>query len=74
MPARSAEANWNRGVPLPSEKELTERCGVARNTVRAAFGVLRDDGLGHTVSGRGTYVRGEQRGRVNSSSFTPFRG
>ncbi|MFJ2906528.1 GntR family transcriptional regulator [Streptomyces sp. NPDC087212] len=42
--------------PLPSEKELTELYGVARNTARAALAVLRDQGRIYTVSGRGSYV------------------
>ncbi|WP_323449317.1 GntR family transcriptional regulator [Streptomyces yaizuensis] len=45
------------GSPLPSEKALTERYGVARNTVRAALAVLRESGLVFTVTGRGTYIR-----------------
>jgi GntR family transcriptional regulator len=45
------------GSPLPSEKELTERFGVARNTARNAIGVLREAGLVFTVPSRGTYVR-----------------
>ncbi|MYW77480.1 GntR family transcriptional regulator [Streptomyces sp. SID8369] len=44
------------GSPLPSEKELTERYGVARNTARSALAVLRERGLVFTVPGRGTYV------------------
>ncbi|MFE4516355.1 winged helix-turn-helix domain-containing protein [Kitasatospora sp. NPDC056783] len=48
------------GSAVPSERELSERFGVARNTIRAAFGVLRDDGLVETVPGRGTYVVGSE--------------
>ncbi|MEV8308496.1 winged helix-turn-helix domain-containing protein [Streptomyces flavidovirens] len=44
------------GSPVPSEKELVERYGVARNTVRSALAVLRDNGLVYTVPSRGTYV------------------
>ena len=44
------------GRLLPSEKELTERYGVARNTARSALAVLREKGLIYTVSGRGSYV------------------
>lgn len=44
------------GRPLPSEKELVERYGVARNTARSALAVLREQGLVYTVPGRGTYV------------------
>ncbi|MFG2147495.1 GntR family transcriptional regulator [Streptomyces sp. NPDC048696] len=44
------------GSPLPSEKELVERYGVARSTARSALAVLRERGLVYTVPGRGTYV------------------
>ncbi|MEV4868459.1 GntR family transcriptional regulator [Streptomyces syringium] len=44
------------GRPVPSEKELVERYGVARNTVRSALAVLRENGLVYTVPNRGTYV------------------
>ncbi|MFE5901119.1 GntR family transcriptional regulator [Streptomyces sp. NPDC056488] len=44
------------GRPLPSEKELTELYGVARETARRALAVLREQGLIYTVTGRGSYV------------------
>ncbi|MCM2388936.1 GntR family transcriptional regulator [Streptomyces albipurpureus] len=44
------------GRPVPSEKELVERYGVARNTVRSALAVLRASGHVYTVPSRGTYV------------------
>ncbi|WP_435058292.1 GntR family transcriptional regulator [Streptomyces sp. bgisy060] len=44
------------GRPLPSEKELTELYGVARETARRALAVLRERGLIYTVTGRGSYV------------------
>ncbi|WP_037870099.1 GntR family transcriptional regulator [Streptomyces sp. SPB074] len=44
------------GKAVPSEKELTERFGVARNTARSALAVLREKGLIFTVPGRGSYV------------------
>ncbi|MFE5810170.1 GntR family transcriptional regulator [Streptomyces sp. NPDC056491] len=50
------------GRPLPSEKELTERYGVARNTARSALAVLRERGLIFTVTGRGSYVTDPARG------------
>jgi GntR family transcriptional regulator len=42
--------------PLPSEKELCDLLGVARDTARKAIKVLRDEGLVRTVPHRGTYV------------------
>jgi GntR family transcriptional regulator len=42
--------------PLPSEKDLIQLFGVARDTARRAVQVLRDEGLVVTVPQRGTYV------------------
>jgi GntR family transcriptional regulator len=42
--------------PLPSESYLQQEQGVARGTVRQAMGILRDEGLVVTISGRGTFV------------------
>jgi DNA-binding GntR family transcriptional regulator len=42
--------------PLPSESYLQQEHGVARGTVRQAVGILRDEGLVVTISGRGTFV------------------
>ncbi|MET8702230.1 winged helix-turn-helix domain-containing protein [Kitasatospora sp. NPDC004723] len=44
------------GSAVPSEKALSDRFGVARDTVRSALRVLREEGLVHTVPSRGTYV------------------
>jgi DNA-binding GntR family transcriptional regulator len=41
---------------LPSVNTLVQRYGVADQTVRKAVGVLRAEGLVHTVNGKGTYV------------------
>jgi GntR family transcriptional regulator len=43
--------------PLPSESYLQQEQGIARGTVRTAIGILRDEGLVVTISGRGTYVK-----------------
>jgi GntR family transcriptional regulator len=42
--------------PVPSERTLTQRYGVAGGTVKKALQVLRDEGLVRTVIGRGVYV------------------
>ena len=44
-------------APLPSESYLQHQYGVSRGTVRAAVGILRDEGLVVTIGGRGTFVR-----------------
>lgn len=42
--------------PLPSEKDLVDLFGVARDTARRAVQVLRDEGLVRTIPQRGSYV------------------
>ncbi|MEV7807666.1 winged helix-turn-helix domain-containing protein [Microbispora sp. NPDC088329] len=41
---------------VPSEATLVQRHGVARETVRRAIAVLREEGWVYTVPQRGTYV------------------
>ncbi|GHG24790.1 GntR family transcriptional regulator [Streptomyces zaomyceticus] len=48
------------GQQLPSHRELQERFEVANMTARSALRVLRDEGLIHTVQGRGSYVLSPQ--------------
>jgi GntR family transcriptional regulator len=43
--------------PIPSEAQVMQEFGVARDTVRHAVEVLRERGLVTTVPGLGTYVR-----------------
>jgi len=45
------------GRPIPSERTLTQRYGIAVGTVKKAVEVLRAEGLVHTVIGRGIFVR-----------------
>ncbi|MDP9845814.1 GntR family transcriptional regulator [Streptosporangium lutulentum] len=42
--------------PVPSESTLVQQYGVARETVRHAIGLLREQGWVYTVPQRGTYV------------------
>ncbi|WP_299050401.1 GntR family transcriptional regulator [uncultured Nocardioides sp.] len=49
------------GAPMPSERELVARFGVARMTVRQALDVLVGEGVLERVPGRGTFVA-ERRG------------
>lgn len=53
---------------LPSEKELTERYGVSRQTVRQALRAVRDQGLISSHPGIGTLVRESQAGQTRFSS------
>lgn len=52
-----ASGVWPVGTRIPSEPELVERLGVARNTVREAVRALAHTGLLETRHGSGTYVR-----------------
>lgn len=49
------------GQQLPSLTWLMQEYGLARNTVRKAVRVLRDEGLVRAVPGWGTYVTGQER-------------
>jgi DNA-binding GntR family transcriptional regulator len=41
---------------LPSIRTLQETHGIADGTVQKALRILKDDGLVHTVRGRGVFV------------------
>jgi GntR family transcriptional regulator len=47
--------------PLPSEKDLVDLFGVARDTARRAIQLLRDEGLVETIPQRGSYVLPKSR-------------
>ncbi|MET0604741.1 MAG: GntR family transcriptional regulator, partial [Baekduia sp.] len=59
------------GDPLPSERELAERYGVARMTVRAEITRLAAEGRVERVQGRGTFVAEARVAQAATlSSFT----
>jgi GntR family transcriptional regulator len=45
------------GRAIPSLVELEQEYGLARDTLRKAVAVLKDEGLVETVKGMGVYVR-----------------
>ncbi len=49
---------FKRGARLPSERQLCERFGVTRMTVRRALGALQSEGLVTARKGTGVFVRG----------------
>lgn len=53
---RLAEQELAPGSPIPSERDLAERYGVSRITVRAAVGQLVAEGLLTRAKGRGTFT------------------
>jgi GntR family transcriptional repressor for pyruvate dehydrogenase complex len=54
------------GQPLPSERELVERYGVGRSSVREALRTLESKGLIHQ-RGKGRFVAAEPQAPLNSS-------
>ena len=53
---RIAQGDFLMGTAIPSERELTERFGVSRMTVRQSITNLVNDGLLYREKGRGTFV------------------
>ncbi|MCL2541745.1 MAG: GntR family transcriptional regulator [Nocardioidaceae bacterium] len=51
------------GSPAPSERDLVQRFGVARMTVRHALDTLVNEGVLERFAGRGTFVARPRRGR-----------
>lgn len=49
---------WQAGDRLPTERDLGERYGLARNTVRRALQALEQEGLILRHVGRGTFLPG----------------
>lgn len=57
---RIASGELAPGAKLPSERELAEQYGAARNTARAAVRLLTESGLVVPEHGRGVFVRDRQ--------------
>ncbi|MDT7532029.1 FCD domain-containing protein [Sphingobium sp. SA2] len=53
---RIAEGTWQPGFRLPTERELEEEFGVARNTLRKGLKTLEDQGKIVRHIGRGSFV------------------
>lgn len=70
MLARIAGGEWQTGVAIPTEIELTRLYGVAIGTVRKAVETLVADGMLERNQGRGTFIR---RPSFDSSLFRFFR-
>ena len=62
------------GTPAPSERELVQRFGVARMTVRQAMDALVGEGLLERIPGRGTFVAEPRTQPGKMLSFTEEMG
>ncbi|GAB2887365.1 GntR family transcriptional regulator [Nocardioides pacificus] len=58
------------GTPAPSERELVQRFGVARMTVRQAMDALVSEGLLERMPGRGTFVAKPRNDVGRLTSYT----
>lgn len=53
---RIKSGQYAPGRPIPSEPQLVQEFGVARETARKAGRVLAEEGLVRIVQGRGVFV------------------
>jgi GntR family transcriptional regulator len=67
---RIEDGTIQAGRRIPSLVELEAEFGVARDTLRKAVQVLKDEGLVETVTGMGIYVV-EQRAKQPTSDPDP---
>jgi len=67
---RTLVAGAAPGSAAPSERELVQRFGVARMTVRQALDALVSEGLLERMPGRGTFVARPRRSASRLTSYT----
>jgi GntR family transcriptional regulator len=60
--ARIANGTIPVGRRIPSLVEMEQEYSVARDTLRKAVGVLKEEGLVETVAGMGVYVIARPKG------------
>lgn len=70
-----AKGTHSYGTRLPSERALTQKCGVSRNTVRQALALLEEYGLTKRQAGSGSVVCYRPRARQadEQTRITPPR-
>ncbi|MBV1897281.1 MAG: GntR family transcriptional regulator [Rhodobacteraceae bacterium] len=64
--------HWELGEQLPTLPELQADYGVARATIRQAFGILQKEGLISSARGRGTFVTFEPQAQVQIPTYDPL--
>jgi len=65
---------WQDGQQIPTVDELATECGVARETVRQALGLLESDGLIERFRAKGTFVRAQPQEQLWCEVHTDFFG
>jgi GntR family transcriptional regulator len=65
--AKIADGTYQAGRRLPNERELAEEYGAARETVRKAIVLLREQGKLITVRGKGHFVSEPENGEDPAS-------
>jgi GntR family transcriptional regulator len=51
-----ADGTYPRDRALPSIRTMQQTYGIADGTIQKALAILKDEGLVHTVRGRGVFV------------------
>lgn len=49
------------GTKMPTERELSEKLGISRNTISSSYKELEQEGVLKSYQGRGTFVAGEEK-------------
>jgi len=59
------------GIRIPAERELARHAGISRNTVSAAYNLLRAEGYVMSIRGAGTYIMAPQAAMDRVTSWAP---
>src|SRR5699024_8685709 len=67
------EGKYGVGDLLPSEKKLTEKYNVSRETARKALAILTDRGYIQRIMGKGSLVIDHKRYSIPVSSLVSYK-
>lgn len=72
--SRIESGQWAAGSQIPTIDELVIECGVARETIRQAVGLLEAEGLVARFRAKGTFVRAQAEKHVRLDVTTDWSG